>query len=254
MHGRNLKKQTQVRKINKIGKNWKVHLTENGKQYYSFKSKSQWLIPKPYCNYIQKLRKQKEITIKDADTLFYNITKLHELHIEFQTKLIETNTGFELGKLIESFYHLLSKIDEYYVKFIKQYEEAMVVLSTLNKLDEFNLTYQIAIDKFYKSLQSNTEGKKKKQTGIDTSLDSLFISPIQRLPRYELLIKQILKNLKKESDEYPKFQYILDGISKNTILVNQIKKLEDTKKFLNKLNILWNKDIQIEVKLMLILR
>jgi hypothetical protein len=43
-------------KKTELGKNWKVHVGNNGKQYYSYKFKSQWLIPKPYCGFVQNLK------------------------------------------------------------------------------------------------------------------------------------------------------------------------------------------------------
>ena len=56
------------------------------------------------------------------------------------------------------------------------------------------------------------------------SLESLLILPIQRLPRYELLLRDIIKHTWKEHKEYELLQQALKAVNEMTNVINESKR------------------------------
>jgi hypothetical protein len=188
--------------------------------------------------------KNESINIEKQILLCLNINlDLFELHSQFLKKIKETQLNFKYENAYQDFMYLNSKINEVYLKFIQEYETMKKFLNYITQFDQFNTVYELTIESFFK--EENVDEKKKK-TIIDTSIDSLYISPIQRLPRYELLIKQMIKNIVIESENYKNFEIILKEIEKYTNIINEAKRDEDGKVFTNKFSYLWERQ-NIEV-------
>ena len=60
-----------------------------------------------------------------------------------------------------------------YVDYVNNYDDAMVVFQELSKLDKFTTWLE----------------EQKQKSGMKLDLVALLITPVQRVPRYELLLR-----------------------------------------------------------------
>ena len=79
---------------------------------------------------------------------------------------------------------------------MKIYNKYINNFTSAHKTVEFYMTKKKSFANYIKSCKSTTQGE---GSGY---LLSLMITPIQRIPRYELLLKQIKKNTSREHEDY----------------------------------------------------
>lgn len=80
------------------------------------------------------------------------------------------------------------------------------------------------------------------QTRLD--LPSLLIQPVQRMPRYQLLIRELIKKTPKEHIDYKELEKALEKCTEINVFTNKSKKEYDNKKKLTHIkNILKNNPI-----------
>lgn len=63
-------------------------------------------------------------------------------------------------------------------------------------------------------------------------MDSFLIQPVQRIPRYKLLLSDILKNTPKEHVDYNMLQKALDEVSTIAQFVNESKRKNENSQIL----------------------
>lgn len=121
--------------------------------------------------------------------MFSNIKSIYKFHNEFllpqleeRMKLWEENP--RIGDIMKNFAPFLKMYTEY----VKNFDYAMNLINTLQQK-----TPRFAA--IVNDIQKRDECAK-------LSLAHHMLSPIQRLPRYELLLKDYLKNLPDESADY----------------------------------------------------
>ena len=121
--------------------------------------------------------------------MFSNIKSIYKFHNDFLLPQLEErmkawDTNPRIGDIMKNFAPFLKMYTEY----VKNFDYAMNLIHTL----------QSKVSRFTAIIN---EIQKLEECGKLT-LSHHMLSPIQRLPRYELLIKDYLKNLSKENPDY----------------------------------------------------
>jgi len=107
----------------------------------------------------------------------------------------------------------LTEIMKLYMQYINNYTEALKTYVVLKKKNEKFTT-------FLKTVIC----KEKLKTGKMVELDSYLILPIQRIPRYVLLLQELVKHTWKDHADYQKLCEAWDKMQKTANYMNEKKK------------------------------
>jgi len=124
--------------------------------------------------YVNDLKKLKIITPEQHNTLFSQIKIILNLNTNFLTNLskaIKTNSS--IGQEMLNFCPYFKIYREY----VNNYEQASILLRKLKDRPEFT--------------EFDEEGRARCN---NLSISDLIVTPIQRVPRYPMLLKEIIKN------------------------------------------------------------
>ncbi|KAN0038440.1 hypothetical protein ACTA71_000618 [Dictyostelium dimigraforme] len=162
-----------------------------------------------------KDKEENIITQSDVNSLFGNIEALLVISKDLLIKLKYEFSLPEDQQRIGDLYIEKTKEMKLYVAYINNYENAM---ATLKKIDTLQ-------PKFFKECQS------KYKYSLD--IGSLLIMPVQRIPRYELLFREILKYTDKTNDggidNYNKLEEAQKSIHTINEYINNNKRLRENK-------------------------
>ena len=149
---------------------------------------------------------RKLITLNDHQLIFpSDLATIYAFHVEFNSALINAtkewnNQTSKIGDLFVEYGELFKLYQDYMVKYDS-------CIQHLNKLLHKN-------SKFNKwSLEQS-----KKVNGL--TIESLLILPIQRLPRYELLLQEIIKYTEKYHVDLYSLKNAYDQVCEVTELIN----------------------------------
>lgn len=152
--------------------------------------------------------------------MFSNIKSIYKFHNDFLLPQLEErmknwSTSPRIGDIMKNFAPFLKMYTEY----VKNFDYAMNLISTLQqKVSRFAAIVS--------EIQKLDECAK-------LSLSHHMLSPIQRLPRYELLLKDYLKNLTTDSEDYEDTKKALELVSTAANHTNEaMKKIDKFKKLL----------------------
>jgi hypothetical protein len=153
-------------------------------------------------------KNKKLICDEDFPIIFLNLKELLTLHREFLNELEEKMNDFPMvnfGKTIDS------RVPSFviYKNFVNKYDTA------LSKMKE--------LQKNSKELELFAYEAKKKTPGL-LGFQSLFIQPVQRLPRYCLLLKELIKNTAEDHVDYEDFKNAKLEIENVLFSINESKK------------------------------
>ncbi|XP_043460754.1 FYVE, RhoGEF and PH domain-containing protein 4-like [Leptopilina heterotoma] len=168
----------------------------------------------------QENRAHPMFPIETVQHMFSNIKSIYKFHNDFllpqleeRMKLWETNS--RIGDIMKNFAPFLKMYTEY----VKNFDYAMNLINNL----------QGKVPRFAAIIN---EIQKLEECGRLT-LSHHMLSPIQRLPRYELLIKDYLKNLTKDNPDYEDTKKALELVSTAANHTNEaMKKIDKFKKLL----------------------
>ncbi|XP_063980789.1 FYVE, RhoGEF and PH domain-containing protein 4-like [Diachasmimorpha longicaudata] len=152
--------------------------------------------------------------------MFSNIKSIYKFHNDFLLPQLEErmknwDTNPRIGDIMKNFAPFLKMYTEY----VKNFDYAMNLISTL----------QQKVPRFA-SIVSEIQ---KLEECAKLSLSHHMLSPIQRLPRYELLLKDYLKNLSDDSEDYENTKKALELVSTAANHTNEaMKKIDKFKKLL----------------------
>ncbi|XP_043489825.1 FYVE, RhoGEF and PH domain-containing protein 4-like [Polistes fuscatus] len=152
--------------------------------------------------------------------MFSNIKSIYKFHNDFLLPQLEErmqcwDSKPRIGDIMKNFAPFLKMYTEY----VKNFDYAMNLINTLqNKVARFAAIIN--------DIQKLDECAK-------LSLSHHMLSPIQRLPRYELLLKDYLKNLTEENSDYEDTKKALELVSTAANHTNEaMKKIDKFKKLL----------------------
>ncbi|XP_076447070.1 rho guanine nucleotide exchange factor 17-like isoform X2 [Babylonia areolata] len=145
--------------------------------------------------YMAPLKNSSNVDDAIVDNIFYMIPEIlmhHAVYLDVLDKVwrnwdSKTST---VGDLIQSIFSKQT-IVESYLSFVENY-------NTSGKVIENALTTKSSMQKFIEQCQ--------KESGSKLSMKDLIVRPIQRIPRYELLIQRLLDNTPGDHPDYPLLQ------------------------------------------------
>eukprot|EP00158_Paraphelidium_tribonemae_P005260 Partr_v1_DN27249_c0_g1_i1_m39152 putative FYVE, RhoGEF and PH domain containing len=133
---------------------------------------------KIYLKPLKSLTEKAGITSEQVNIIFCNIDEILEYHKEFLAELKPIVADWnETSKISPSFMKMTQWLT-IYTKYCNNFDDAKIMLSKCHKNPQF-MAFLNTVDSM-KAL--------KKQ-----DLDSFLILPVQRIPRYELLLKDVIK-------------------------------------------------------------
>eukprot|EP01102_Stenamoeba_stenopodia_P013105 TRINITY_DN4200_c0_g1_i2.p1 TRINITY_DN4200_c0_g1~~TRINITY_DN4200_c0_g1_i2.p1 ORF type:complete len:586 (+),score=154.00 TRINITY_DN4200_c0_g1_i2:150-1907(+) len=170
----------------------------------------------------EKLGKADEILTNDEITLiFNNVTEIEEHSASFWRELAarcktltdETCFGDVFLKYLNN-----KSFTNAYVNYINGYELAIAAIGEKFKSKK---------DKFTQFIKAVEEKEKDQSYFKNLSFTSFLITPVQRIPRYVLLLKDLLKNTPEDHADYENVKVALEKISKIATLINERKREDE---------------------------
>ncbi|VDN03291.1 unnamed protein product [Thelazia callipaeda] len=145
-----------------------------------------------FQKYMRPLRQPLECTLIDSalvDKIFYKVPEILIHHQHFLAALCDrldtSQTETIIGDVLLSHFRKQSMIDTY-IAFVDNFKFSKQSIKEARERPAF--------EKYYMRCRRDHRNK--------LDLDSLLISPIQRVPRYELVVKQIIKHTSVEHADY----------------------------------------------------
>ncbi|XP_033116116.1 rho guanine nucleotide exchange factor 17-like [Anneissia japonica] len=153
-------------------------------------------------NYYEPLKSPENAGICDpsiVDIMFYKVPEIlhnHRLFLrQLQPRVKEWNEIQKIGDIFTSSFTKQSLLDTY-TAFINNFSRAKELISKASAKPAFN-----------KFLDDRVRENKDK-----LSIDDLIIKPVQRIPRYELLIKDFLDNTPEDHPDHDNLEVALSKI------------------------------------------
>eukprot|EP01083_Nonionella_stella_P189455 700654_1 len=141
----------------------------------------------------------KGISESEIEIMFGAVRALYNLHKTFLDNL-------KSGQDISDVFTTYSPFMKMYTSYLTNYERALEIISA----NENNRKFQALI--------------KKIRSEHNTTLPSLLINPIQRVPRYVLLLNEIIKYSDKSDASYAKLEKSRDEIKKIADHINEAQR------------------------------
>jgi hypothetical protein len=158
--------------------------------------------------FIEPLVQKKLIKEADIKTMFINVEEIIATHSLFLAKLHQSMNNFPLTNLGSLLYEQIPSFF-IYITFCNRYNEA------LDRIKEMKSTS--------KDFNSFLDSQRKVVPG-GHPLHSLFIQPVQRLPRYSLLLKELINKTPEDHVDYEKFFLSKEKVDKILETVNDNKR------------------------------
>jgi hypothetical protein len=143
------------------------------------------------------------ITLPFYKTLFSNIRTIVSLNQKFYGELKAKNKS--IGELFSQY----APFFKMYNVYVNNYDEAAKVLDTLLHAKQ------------YKSFQAFHEQKRNDPKSHGHDLQSYLIMPVQRIPRYKLLLSELISNTDENDPSISELKNALEKISQVAIAMNQ---------------------------------
>uniref|UniRef100_A0A7E4VUP9 DH domain-containing protein n=1 Tax=Panagrellus redivivus TaxID=6233 RepID=A0A7E4VUP9_PANRE len=160
--------------------------------------------------YMRPLKQPLECTLIDADLvdkIFYKIPEIlahHQvLYAALAARMECTQHDFIIGDVLLNHFTKQSMI-ETYMAFVDNFKYAKQTI--------WEARQRQAFEKYY--MRCSREHRAK------LDLDSLLILPIQRIPRYELILKQVLKHTPVEHCDYERLMHVQSHVHRLAMAIN----------------------------------
>ena len=190
--------------------------------------------------------KSSEEKAKERQHIANEIKKTEENYVTKLTLFVEKfiNPLYEASLVTGDVLNLfgnLEKIKDYHVHFLKELSEKMenwddqqLIGDLFKKKTNFLVTYSNYVNGFDSNLRqiktAQVENQpfstfvQKFQKEHKTDLDSLLLEPIQRIPRYELLLKQMYKNTGEGHPDFVNLASAVEKLEKISLYINEEKR------------------------------
>uniref|UniRef100_A0A0K0F6Y7 Rho guanine nucleotide exchange factor 17 (inferred by orthology to a human protein) n=1 Tax=Strongyloides venezuelensis TaxID=75913 RepID=A0A0K0F6Y7_STRVS len=162
--------------------------------------------------FMRPLKQPMEGAVIDSETIdkiFYKIPEILAHHQVLLAALYSrikcvANGDYIIADVLMAHFKKVSMI-ETYIAFVNNFKAAKQAIHDARQKPSF--------DKFYRNFC------KKNHSKLD--LDSILILPIQKIPRYELLLKQIIKHTSVEHFEYEKLMLVKHYVHELAVKINK---------------------------------
>ncbi|KAJ3450697.1 faciogenital dysplasia protein [Anaeramoeba flamelloides] len=163
------------------------------------------------------LKKTKIIDPNEIKNIFSNIESIYGLNHRLYLDLEKRKSNLETRQWFDLFTRFIPFL-KLYTDFVNNYENA---LETIRKNIQNNNSFATFLEQTHQS---------EKLQGF--KIFDLLITPVQRIPRYVLLIQGVIKNTDQNHPEYQEFKKILerlrhiaDHVNKTKFVTNNFRKL-----------------------------
>ncbi|BFU23210.1 guanine nucleotide exchange factor, putative [Entamoeba histolytica HM-1:IMSS-B] len=164
------------------------------------------------------------LNYEEQKTLFSNIETVFQINKVFCSDLIKGccrfNSNTTIGNIFLTFIPFLKVYNEY----CSNFRHTIDLIKTLK--------YPHKFAPFYSKIQYKQSPYSK------SSISDLLITPVQRLPRYQLLLKDLLKHTQQSHIDYNNIKKALEMIQEVANKVNETSKIneltEETQKYFSK--------------------
>uniref|UniRef100_A0A0N4ZPL7 DH domain-containing protein n=1 Tax=Parastrongyloides trichosuri TaxID=131310 RepID=A0A0N4ZPL7_PARTI len=168
--------------------------------------------------FMRPLKQPIEGTLIDSETIdkiFYKIPEILAHHQVLLAALYSrikctSNGDYIIADVLMSHFKKVSMI-ETYIAFVDNFKAAKEAINYARQKPSF--------EKYYRNFC------KKNHSKLD--LDSILILPIQKIPRYELLLKQIIKHTSVEHFEYEKLMCVKHYVHELALKINKQREEND---------------------------
>lgn len=165
-----------------------------------------------------------QMTKEEVQDLFQHYDQILNINKGFKETLDrlkkENKLGLEIGKTFNTFIPFF----KVYIPFVSHYDKVNVIMNKYEKDDSF--------------YEAMLKIMNKIPTDVPLDLRSYLIMPVQRLPRYELLLKDLLRHTEESHPDYQNLQMAYEKIRQTTMMVN-----ERSKEFEQRNNVLKVKEL-----------
>eukprot|EP00794_Sanderia_malayensis_P002640 gene2640-3057_t len=174
--------------------------------------------------YLYALREESFLSKDEIENLVDNVSEIFDFQTSFLDNLeeiIRTDKGFHKYEEISEFQNVMYGVAETFLEYVdklKLYSTFCSCHSRALKLLEPGKNLE---------LQAFLEARNPKQQHSGT-LESFLITPIQRILRYPLLMKEMLKLMNKDSDEYLCLTEALVSVEKVANYINEMQMISET--------------------------
>eukprot|EP00742_Colponemidia_sp_Colp-10_P008011 GILJ01008643.1.p1 GENE.GILJ01008643.1~~GILJ01008643.1.p1 ORF type:complete len:1062 (+),score=158.21 GILJ01008643.1:87-3272(+) len=156
--------------------------------------------------------KQAILSEQDINALFSNIEQICGLSQQFYQKVEERMREWSTNSSIGDVFLYFAPFFMLYIAYCNNFEGARSLYKSFEKKPLW--------EKFWTQCQYHPDFK-------NMDLASFLIMPVQRIPRYMLLIRELLNHTNKEHVDYPRLQKALEMVIKISDKVNQSMKLDE---------------------------
>ncbi|KAL5012289.1 hypothetical protein ScPMuIL_010840 [Solemya velum] len=193
--------------------------------------------------YMMPLKTQSSLDDMTVDNIFYMIPEIlthHTIYLDFLDNIWKNwdPHSSTVGNLIKNIFCKQTILNSY-LSFVENYK-------TAGKVIENALQTKSSVQKFIDQCQ--------KDSGSKLSMKDLIVRPIQRIPRYELLIQRLLDNTPTDHPDYPLLksaEQILHEFAMKIGTVNETQNEEDQQEALKKLEDLLMTDLAVSDRMYL---
>jgi hypothetical protein len=169
------------------------------------------------------LRSKNCIEHAKLDAIFSNIEMVAEVNSEFCIQLHHClHDRIDLMQLANVFRVSSGGLKFAYQKYISAYNESIKALEAAQKESK-------AFKDFLEMKAEESTRENSPLRGLD--LSSLLIMPVQRLPKYELLLREVIRHTGEDEEAYPELKSVFAIIQEVVSCINETKRdIEDVQK------------------------
>jgi hypothetical protein len=142
------------------------------------------------------------ITAKEVSVVFSNVDTIHRFHTVMVTQLTSEKNMAKVFSKNADFLKM-------YTQYLNGYEQAIEILTQHTKNKKF---------------QSFLAEKRDSEVCKGLDIMSYLIMPVQRIPRYELLLRELKKYTLPSDEEFLELQQAFDKIQKIAVHINENKR------------------------------
>lgn len=156
--------------------------------------------------YIKPLRKRRRIlSLREEATIFSNIENLHAIHVNFLHELTERQKLFpDETPIVDIFLNFCPWFDMY-TQYVSNYEAVTSLLMKLGKRKRWK--------------QFLEECARDPRTTL-LNIDDYLVMPIQRIPRYKLLLEELLRRSDETSNDQVTIPIAIEKVHSAVVRIN----------------------------------